>query len=265
MQNKLLTAGEFAKLALTTKRTITWYADQGILLPYLTSESGYRYYQPQQILDFQVILLLRKLHFSLDEIKAHLEKNNSLKDLFFLKHGEVKKELAEIQTVVENLEMYYTNLETNGTLIMPNVITVSPKKVYYIEREGPYAQIDTYCLELTSYFEKFVKDAVFLSIFLDKGYHPKRAKMHIGVVQKKGMHLKDEAKHTVKLQTLPEYKALQYKHKGSADTLSMIWLEIEKYAKKHNYQFNRQLPFNDLEFYTFKNGELISELHAPIL
>ena len=66
MHQNLLTPAEFAKLARTTKRTVLWYAEKGILLPHTTSESGYRLYLPEQIIDFQSILLtLRQLRCTL--------------------------------------------------------------------------------------------------------------------------------------------------------------------------------------------------------
>ncbi|RJQ24430.1 MerR family transcriptional regulator, partial [Candidatus Parcubacteria bacterium] len=53
MEEKLLTAGEFAKLARTTKRTVVWYGREGILPPFKIGENGYKYYKAHQILDFQ--------------------------------------------------------------------------------------------------------------------------------------------------------------------------------------------------------------------
>ena len=74
MQNNLLTAGEFARLARTTKRTIHWYCQKGILKPKMLDGSKYRYFAPEQIIDFQVILLLRRLNFSVEEVKKYLQK-----------------------------------------------------------------------------------------------------------------------------------------------------------------------------------------------
>ena len=56
--NILITAGEFAKLAGTTKRTIHFYDEKGVLKPIKINKSNYRLYDERQILDYQMILLL---------------------------------------------------------------------------------------------------------------------------------------------------------------------------------------------------------------
>jgi DNA-binding transcriptional MerR regulator len=40
MKKDYITAGEFARLACTTKRTILWYDQKGILKPTKIGESG---------------------------------------------------------------------------------------------------------------------------------------------------------------------------------------------------------------------------------
>ena len=94
MQNNLLTVGEFASLAETTKRTVLWYEEKGILKPkQIDPENKYRLYEADQIIDFKAILLLRKLSFSLREIKNFLAKHNSPMTLFNLKKKSLKQQL----------------------------------------------------------------------------------------------------------------------------------------------------------------------------
>ncbi|MEK7451216.1 MAG: MerR family transcriptional regulator [Patescibacteria group bacterium] len=272
MKENLLTAGQFAKLSRTTKRTITWYSDQGILHPFKVNNSGYRYYKTQQILDFQVILLLRKLRFSIEEIKTYLAKNNSLQDLFKLKKEVVSQEINDLQTALSNLDNFYSNLDSNGTLVAPKFETIKPFFVYYIQKEGSYAKIKDYCFELQSYFKKISQDSIYLTLFLDRNYQPKKAKMKIGVIKRNGMILKKEADGVVKKEFIPAYRTLSYIHKGSGAVLSLLWQELGKYARKNGYKENKSLPFAYLELYRktslndFKDeASMVFEINSPVI
>src|SRR6185503_14032670 len=107
MQEGLLTAGEFATLARTTKRTILWYAEKGVLEPYKVDGSGYRFYRPQQIIDFQGVLLMRKLGFSVSEIKALLTEGHSMRQLFEQKSGLIEQQIGHLQRMLADAKRYY--------------------------------------------------------------------------------------------------------------------------------------------------------------
>lgn len=119
MPNQLLSPNEFAELSRTTKRTVLFYDQKNILKPDYINEKGYRFYKPEQILDFQVILLLRQLNFSIKEIQDYLIKNNTLKDLFKSKRSLIENEIIRLQNVLQNLDNYYSDLNINETLIHP--------------------------------------------------------------------------------------------------------------------------------------------------
>lgn len=117
MEENYITAGEFAKLSRTTKRTITFYDEKGLLKPVKLNDKGYRYYKTDQILDFQVISLLIRLNFSLDEIKSYLDNNATLESLFFEKRGDIQKEVRTLQASLYALDEYYENIKKLGFLL----------------------------------------------------------------------------------------------------------------------------------------------------
>ena len=212
MSNYLLKIGDFAKLARTTKRTVLWCEEEGILIPEWTSNSGYRYYNPKQIIDFQVISLLRNLNFSIQEIKNCLKKTNSLKNLFKLKKSLVKKEIDHLQKNLKDIDRYYDSLEKEGFLVNPLIKNIKPFDIYCYDIVGAYADIKNYCFTLKSYFTKIPQNAIFLTIFLEPGYEPKNAKMRIGVIFQKNMRLKKASKGIVTKWTVPGFKALLQKN-----------------------------------------------------
>ena len=71
----MLKIGEFAKLFNVTIKTIRFYEEKKLLKPcYIDKYSGYRYYNEENIKQMNEILYLKKLGFSLDEIKKYDEK-----------------------------------------------------------------------------------------------------------------------------------------------------------------------------------------------
>lgn len=271
MANDMITAGQFAKLARTTKRTVTWYDEKGLLKPAIVENNGYRYYQPHQIIDFQVILLLRKLGFSIEEIKEYLAKNNSLKDLFQLKEKAVKEQIRELQKSLTSITGYYESLEEYGTLVSPEIKEVKPFAIYYLEKEGQYAKIKEYAQELKSYFAKIPQNAVYLTIFFG-GYEPAKAKMKIGVIAQDNMQLKRKAENIVKKETIPTFKSLVYTHNGSGTLVSLLWQELAKYRQQKGLAQDMSLPFLDMEFYRqtslnkpMEEDNMFFELYLPII
>ena len=71
------TAGEFAKRAGITSRTLRHYDTIGLLKPSGYTESGYRLYSEADMVRLQHILALRYLRFTLPEIQLALEKDGA--------------------------------------------------------------------------------------------------------------------------------------------------------------------------------------------
>ena len=69
MDNKYYTAGEIARIAGVSLRTIRYYDTKGLLPPISHSESGYRYYDKRSLALLQRIMMLKYLGFSLEQIQ----------------------------------------------------------------------------------------------------------------------------------------------------------------------------------------------------
>lgn len=269
MEENLFTAGEFAKLARTTKRTVLWYAEKGILKPYKIDDSRYRLYRPEQIIDFQSILLMRKLGFSVADIQAYIEQGQSLQDLFKAKSGIIEQQIVNLERMLADTKDYYANLAQTGTLVMPTIKQQEPFEIYYLDKIGPYAKIKDYLEELQSRFGTIPKTAVFLTIFMDSGFRPKNANMRIGMVCDSG--LQGKVGSILPKTTMPKYTALCHSSYGTGALLSLLWQELDKYRANEHLSLDNSLPFTSIEIYrnvidSFKNKEVpcTAELHLPI-
>src|SRR5438067_4989065 len=65
--------GQFARRASVTLRTLRYYDRVGLLRPRQHTESGYRLYTDEDLVQLQQILGLKFLGFSLQEIQACLQ------------------------------------------------------------------------------------------------------------------------------------------------------------------------------------------------
>ena len=70
MDKRLYRTGQFARKASVSISTLRYYDKEGLLAPTEYSESGYRLYTDEDLVNLQQILALKFLGFSLDEIKA---------------------------------------------------------------------------------------------------------------------------------------------------------------------------------------------------
>ncbi len=268
----LITAGEFARISQSTKRTVSWYTQKGLLTPKDINDKGYRFYTAEQIIDFQVIQILRKLNFSLEEIKKLLDQDSSARELFELKKQLLTDEVKRLQKNIKDIGTYYSNLATEGVLIKPVTKTVKAFEMYYLDKVGPYAKIYDYCEELKSYFSKIPKNATYLTLFPGTQYLPKKDKFKIGVVVTREMKLKKNVSNIIGKETIPAFKSLSYKHIGSTALISMIIEQAHQYRMKHKIKLNSKIGIHELEFYirTGLNGfndpdREVSEINIPII
>jgi DNA-binding transcriptional MerR regulator len=270
MREALLTAGQFAKLARTTKRTVLWYGQKGILKPHHIDDSGYRLYAPHQILDFQSVLLMRKLGFSITDIGLRLSSGRSMASLFEEQRTVLDRQIKLLQRMLDDIDHYYENLRTTSTLVRPELKHVVSFDMYYLAKQGPYARIKEYSDELRGAFEMLPDNCVWLTAFMVASYQPAKADMKIGIVYQPGMRLKPGT--NVLRETVPAYDAIAHVHVGSTSLLSLLWQELGKYKQIQHLTADTGLPFADIEFYAPDTSEhpdpddsLKTELQMPVL
>ncbi|MBI0578673.1 MerR family transcriptional regulator [Neobacillus cucumis] len=126
MENKL-SIGEMAKLRNVTVDTLRHYDKIGLLKPYYTdSNTGYRYYSIYQYEVLGTIKELRKIGFSLEEIKQFLTDRNVKKSVQFLQKSmnNIQEKIKELQNIhkilmtrLNNIE-HFTNSYQNSDIVI---------------------------------------------------------------------------------------------------------------------------------------------------
>lgn len=83
---KRYTAGELARCAGVSARTVRFYEEKGILQPKERSAEGYRLYDDSAVLRLQEILMMKYLGLSLEEIWQALQQGENLSVAELLRH-----------------------------------------------------------------------------------------------------------------------------------------------------------------------------------
>lgn len=91
-KNYLFSSGEFAKLTGVNKRTLHYYNNIGLFCPDVVGENGYHYYTCFQFAKLELILTLRKIGMSIEEIREYVTETS---DTSFSEMMEEKKKLID--------------------------------------------------------------------------------------------------------------------------------------------------------------------------
>lgn len=111
--------GEFSKLVDISVRTLRYYDEYGLLKPeYTDTFSGYRYYTDDNIVEAEIIKLLKNLDFSLEEI--YLYKNNLTPDIIKNKIDELQRQMYLLELKCQRLDILRDNLSNGKTILYTN-------------------------------------------------------------------------------------------------------------------------------------------------
>jgi MerR family transcriptional regulator, thiopeptide resistance regulator len=117
MKFQALKVGELARRTGLTVRTLHHYDEIGLLKPSLHTDSGHRLYTGSDIGRLQQILSLRHLGFSLDEVRACLDRSDfSPLEVIELHVARLRKQIALEKTLCEQLDAIAGQLRAAGNV-----------------------------------------------------------------------------------------------------------------------------------------------------
>lgn len=100
------TAGELARCAGVSARTIRFYEEKGILQPRERSDEGYRLYDDSAVLRLQEILMLKYMGLSLEEIQHVLSQGEQMPAALLLERQKelVLEERRRLNRILESID-----------------------------------------------------------------------------------------------------------------------------------------------------------------
>lgn len=128
----LFTAGQFAKLHNINKRTLHYYDEMGLFSPSIKKDNGYRYYSYLQSPDLEILLTLRELHMSIEDIQNFLvhKSKETFIELIDKKECEINDSIKQLKKIKELL------IDKKSQLLIPLQEDLSAISVVYCEKEN---------------------------------------------------------------------------------------------------------------------------------
>ncbi len=115
----MLKVSDFAKIARVSVKTLHHYDEISLLRPELIQPgNGYRYYSLEQLPRLNRIIALKDLGFTLQQIRAVLNKNLSIAEMhgmLKLKEAELEDHIQQEQERLESVKMRLHQIEQEGT------------------------------------------------------------------------------------------------------------------------------------------------------
>lgn len=103
----LFSVGELSKLQNISRQTLIFYDKIGLFCPaYVDPQNGYRYYSAAQLDSLDTICIMKKIGFSLDEIKTYLKEYTLDTSLVAL-----RKQLTIIERQIQDLQVIKSRVE----------------------------------------------------------------------------------------------------------------------------------------------------------
>lgn len=132
----LFSIGEVSKQQNISRQTLIFYDKTGLFCPaYTDPNNGYRYYSANQLDYLDTICIMKRIGFSLEEIKTYMKSytiNNSILTL--------RKQLTVINNQIEELQMIKSRVEHRCSELEcavsihenSDIVTVENVKQHYI-------------------------------------------------------------------------------------------------------------------------------------
>ena len=233
----MLRIGDFSKIARVTVKTLRYYDKIGLLKPaFIDVNTGYRYYNEQQIFDIHAILSYKNAGLSNEEVKSLLSNPNNkpevlrkckqklalkmqaideqIKHIDFLLSKRTQEEYQVVVKTIPKCKVFYCCGYVSESNRIPSFIRDSHKQALSVNPNIRFPKPDYCCIiyPLDEYYES--------NIFVE----------YAQSVEEFG-----KESEIIKFKELEEVTAISVVHHGSYETLSSAYLSAVEWAQKNGF------------------------------
>lgn len=132
IEEQLYRIGMFSKMNQVTIKALRYYDEVGLLYPrFIDPDNGYRYYSSSQLEPLHRLLALRRIGYSIEEIKR-VQEGESEQRILQKKKQQLLREIAERTTMLAQIEGYLQQEAESYHMVikqLPKVIVASIRRV----------------------------------------------------------------------------------------------------------------------------------------
>lgn len=169
----LFSIGELSKLQNISRQTLIFYDKIGLFCPaYVDPENGYRYYSAAQLDFLDTICIMKRIGFSLDEIKSYLKEYTLDTSMVVLRKQLtiIDRQIEELQLIKSRVEHRCLQLEQSAAIRSQyaevSVQTVQSQYIVWQEVAAPYT-LDKVSMATKQCFVRSFKEQ--LPVFFQSG------------------------------------------------------------------------------------------------
>lgn len=241
MEN-LFSIGEVSKYQNISKQTLIFYDKIGLFRPaYVDPDNGYRYYSAGQIDYLDTILIMKKIGFSLNEIKTHMQHYNIDSSLTALRNqiSVIDRQIEELRLIRSRVLHRCEQMEASKTYRKnDNTVIVEDMDVQYIlfqPVEKPYTLKEISIATKKCFASSFQKQ---LPIFFQSGVivplqHIREGRFTEAVMAFLPIEKTDRAEN---IKQLPAGKCVSIYHVGDYLSIGRSYQKLLKYCKNNSYK-----------------------------
>ena len=225
--------GEFSQITGLSIKTLRFYHEKGILVPSSVDEAtGYRFYDASKVEKARVIMWLRQMEFSIEDIAAVLGECIDEADILnYLERQKatLQQRIQEDRDIVRSLNEIITKeisarqiLEAGNFAVEEK--TIEPMLIAGIRMKGRYHECGAGFARLGKAIGRYICGKA-LCLYYDGEYCEDDANFEPCFPVRK-----EVAADGITVRTLPGGRCLTLIHRGSYDQLGRSYAKILKYA-----------------------------------
>lgn len=236
--NNMFSVGELAKLQNISKQTLIYYDAIGLFQPgYIDPETGYRYYSAKQLDYLDTILIMKKIGFSLREIKEQMEHYTTEKSILSFRQQlfVIKNKIEELSLIQERLEHRCQQVEQayekKGQ--SPEVEISEQTFLLYNQVDRPYGMKEISVATKKCYAQALKEN---LPIYFQCGVSVPLDRIQAGqyTMADRAFLTTENTSSVSNIMVIPKGLTVSFYHFGSYDTMDDSYRTIIQYCLDHN-------------------------------
>lgn len=244
----LFSIGELSKYQNISKQTLIYYDKIGLFQPsYIDPKNQYRFYSADQIDYLDTIIILKKLGFSLNEIKSFM-KNYTLEhsmQLFQTQLSAIQQKIEELQYIQTRLQHRYQELNALKEIQLNDVYLGQMDSNIYVfvqEVKAPNTLKEVSIATKQCYAQAFEKQ---IPIYFQSGVIVSEEKIRKKQYEQASYaFVLSDFYACEDIKTLPKGDIIYSYHYGAYEQISKTYQRIFDYSEQHHLQ----LQFPAYEF-----------------
>lgn len=233
--------GEFSQITGLSAKTLRFYHEKGILVPTSVDEAtGYRYYDAGKIEVARVLMRLRQMEFSLEDIATVFAECGDDADILNRLERQkqfLQQRISEDRDIVRSLsEIIAKEKEAKQLLEGANFAveqkSIEPMLVAGIRMKGKYSDCGTGFSRLGKAIGRYISGKP-LCLYYDDEYREEDANFEPCFPIRKRIEVEG-----ILVRELPGCRCLSLMHQGHYDQLGRSYAKILKYAGEQHAKIN---------------------------